>query len=251
MLKLRMAISTRSYAGAYVSGGRMPPGVKALLIANCAVFAVQFLTFGRLNGFFAYFALTPVDVVKHFFIWQLVSYMFLHGGIFHIVFNMLALWWFGTELEGAWGTEKFLRFYFLVGGLAGICVVIADYLFANPNIATIGASGAIYGILAASAVLWPDRVLLFNFLFPLKMKYYVLIIGAIAFFNSFNVNSPVSEIAHLTGLIWGYLLMKMPESRGVSIMGSLQGAYREWKLQRAKKKFQVYMRKQGRGPWVN
>jgi membrane associated rhomboid family serine protease len=247
-----MAIGTRSYARPYVSGSGMPPGTKALLIANCAIFLIQFLSFGRLDGWLIpYFGLVPSFVVHKFFVWQLVTYMFLHGGILHIVFNMLALWWFGSELEGVWGTDRFVRFYFLVGGLAGLCVVLANVLFGNPNIPTIGASGAIYGILAASAVLWPDRILLFNFLFPLKMKYYVLIIGAIAFYNSFNVNSPVSDIAHLTGLLWGFLFVKMPQRRGPSILASIGDSYKEWKLQRAKKKFQVYMRKQGKGPWVN
>ena len=246
-----MAIGSRSYARAYISGSGMPPGTKALLIANCAVFLVQFLSFGRLNGLFAYFALVPYEVVHKFFVWQLVTYMFLHGGILHIIFNMLALWWFGSELEGAWGTDRFVRFYFWVGGLAGLCVILADELFGNPNSATIGASGAIYGILAASAVLWPDRILLFNFLFPLKMKYYVLIIGAISFYNSFNVNSPVSDIAHLSGLLWGFLFVKMPQRGRTSMLASVQQSYKEWKLQRAKKKFQVYMRKQGKGPWVN
>jgi membrane associated rhomboid family serine protease len=249
-----MAISTRSYARPYVSGSGLPPGIKALLIANCAVFLLQFLARGHLDGFFSYFALYPVAVVKLFFVWQLATYMFMHGGILHLVFNMLGLWWFGRELEDVWGTRAFLRFYFLCGCLAGVCVVLADFLFGNPAIPTIGASGAVYGILAASAVLWPDRELLFYFLFPVKMKYFVMIVAAIAFFESFSVNSQVSNVAHLSGLVFGYLLVKMPRRRtalGTSMTGSLKDAYRNWKLQRAKKKFQVYLRKQGRGPWMN
>ena len=250
-----MAISTRSYARPYLSGSGLPPGIKALLIANCAVFLLQFFARGHLDGFLGYFELYPIAVVKLFFIWQLATYMFIHGGILHLVFNMLGLWWFGRELEELWGTRAFLRFYFLCGSLAGVCVVLADYLFGNPAIPTIGASGAVYGILAASAVLWPDRELLFYFLFPVKMKYFVMIVAAIAFFQSFGVNTGVSNIAHLSGLLFGYVLVKMPQRRGAplgrSTVGSLQEAYRNWKLQRAKKKFQVYLRKQGRGPWVN
>jgi membrane associated rhomboid family serine protease len=247
-----MAISSRSYARPYVSGSGLPPGVKALLIANCVIFLIQFLARGSLDTFLqTYFGLVPALVISKLFIWQVVTYMFLHGGILHIVFNMLALWWFGSDLEGAWGTEKFLRFYFLVGILAGVCVVIANYFWGNPNIPTIGASGAIYGILAAAAVLWPDRIILM-IIFPLKLKYFVMIAGAIAFYNSFSVNSPVSDIAHLSGLLFGYLLMKMPSGRRVSVTGWVRDAYKDWKLQRAKKKFQVYLRKQGRGgPFVN
>lgn len=250
-----MAIGSRSYARPYLSRSGMPPGVKALLIANCGVFLIQFFARGHLDGFFSYFALFPVAVVKLFYVWQLVTYMFLHGGIMHLLFNMLALWWFGRDLEETWGTRAFLRFYFLCGTLAGLCVVLADYTFGNPSVSTIGASGAIYGVLAASAVLWPDRELLFYFLFPVKMKYFVMIVGAIAFFESFGVNSQVSNVAHLSGLLFGYILVKMPSrgraGRGISLVQSIQQAYKNWKLQRAKKKFQVYLRKQGRGPWVN
>src|SRR5437016_4946067 len=172
-----MAISSRPYYRS--SGGfnsMMPPGIKGLLIANLCVFLLQFFGGRQLSGLFSLFALIPVDVVQRFFIWQPATYMFLHGGIGHILWNMLALWMFGRELEGAWGTRRFLKFYFFCGIGAGFIVVIANYLFGNPASATIGASGAIYGILLASAVLWPDRIMLFNFLIPLKMKYYVMII---------------------------------------------------------------------------
>jgi membrane associated rhomboid family serine protease len=250
-----MAISSRSYARPYVSGSGLPPGVKFLLIANCAVFLVQFFSRGHLDAFFSYFALIPAEVVKSLFIWQLATYMFLHGGILHLVFNMLAVWWFGRDLEDVWGTRAFLRFYFLSGSLAGACVVLADYLFGNPTIPMIGSSGAVYGILAATAALWPDRELLFYFLFPLKIKYFVLIVAAITFFQSFGAGGGVANIALLSGFVFGYVLVKMPRKRGVSLGSSMSGsvkeAYKNWKLQRAKKKFQVYLRKQGRGPWVN
>lgn len=166
---------------------------------------------------------------------------------------MLALWMFGAELEQTWGTRRFIRFYFFCGIGAGICVVILNYMFGNPSIPTVGSSGAIYGILLVSAVLWPDRVILFSFLFPIKMKYFVAIIGGIAFLNSFNVNSGVSDVAHLGGMAFGYLFLKMPKTKNFDPTASVRGAYRSWKLARAKKKFQVYLRKQGsdRGPWVN
>ncbi len=249
-----MAISTRSYARPYVSGSGLPPGVKGLLIANCAVFLLQFLARGPLANILALLELIPKDVVKSFYVWQLVTYMFIHFGILHLVFNMLALWWFGRELEEMWGTRAFLRFYFLSGGLAGVCVVLACYLVGNPALPMVGSSGAIYGILGAAALLWPDRELLFYFLFPVKLKYYVWIVAAITFFLSFGING-AGNIALLSGFAIGYLLLKMPQKRrvvrGPSMTTSLQQAYKNWKLQRAKKKFQVYLRKQGRGPWVN
>jgi membrane associated rhomboid family serine protease len=249
-----MAIGTRSWARSYVFSGGLPPGIKMLLLVNVGIFLLRFFL-GRtsLGELFTYFALIPTEVVTHLFVWQLATYMFLHSGIAHILWNMLALWMFGTELERLWGTRRFLQFYFFCGIGAGLCVIVGNYLFGNPNVATVGSSGAIYGLLLASAVLWPDRQILFSFLIPIKMKYFVIIIGAIAFLNSFNPASPVSDVAHLGGMLFGYVFLKipgqaLPGSRRrrprVSITGSLRNTYRNWKLARAKRKFEVYMRKQ-------
>jgi membrane associated rhomboid family serine protease len=248
-----MAIGTRSYIRNYLSPAGLPPGIKWLLIVNVAIFLVWYFGGAAVDDFLRYFALVPAAVVKLFFIWQLATYMFLHGGIWHILWNMLALWMFGSELEQTWGTRRFIRFYFFCGIGAALCIVAINFMFGNPSIPTVGSSGAIYGILLVSAVLWPDRVILFSFLFPIKMKYFVAIIGAIAFLNSFNVNSGVSDIGHLGGMAAGYLFLKLPKTRGFDPMGSVSEGYRSWKLARAKKKFQVYLRKQGsdRGPWVN
>jgi len=240
-----MAIGTRSYTRGYLSSSGLPPGIRALLISNVAVFVITFFAGRRLAGTVDLLMLRPSDVVTHGYIWQLATYMFLHQGIGHILFNMLALWMFGTEFERLWGTRRFLNFYFFCGIGAGLCVIVGNYLFGNPDIGTVGSSGAIFGILLASAVMWPDRQMLFYFLIPIKMKYFVMIIGAIAFFNSFNPASPVSDIAHLGGMLFGYVFLKIPRMRGVDPIGAMRESYRVWKLERAKKKFQVYMRKKG------
>ena len=239
-----MSIGSRSYARPYVRGGGLPYGIKMLLIANTAIFLLQ--TFGLNNFLISYFALQPSALFSMFAVWQLVTYMFLHGDIFHILFNMLALWMFGRELEETWGTNRFLRYYFTCGIGAGICVVFANYLIpaGNPNSITLGASGAIYGILLASAVLWPDRIIYFNFLFPIKMKYLVMIYGAIALYSEIGSRGgDVSNIAHLGGLLFGLILLKSPRMRGFRPMASLQQQYKAWKIERNKRKFQVYMRK--------
>ena len=241
-----MAIGTRSYTRGFLSSSGLPPGIRGLLISNVAIFLLYYFAGSGLSAVFNLAVLRPVDVVTRLYVWQLVTYMFLHQGIAHILFNMLALWMFGTEFERLWGTRRFLKFYFFCGVGAGLCVIIGNYVFGNPNVGTVGSSGAIYGILLASAVLWPDRQMLFYFLIPIKMKYFVMIIGGIAFLNSFNPSNPVSEIAHLGGMLFGYLFLKLPRMRGFDPMGALEDAYRQWKLARAKKKFQVYMRKQGR-----
>jgi membrane associated rhomboid family serine protease len=243
-----MSISTRSYARPYASGGRLPEGIRALLIVNAALFLIQFFGGRSLGGVFSILALTPSEVVHSLYVWQLATFLFLHGGIWNFLWNMLALWMFGKELEGTWGTRRFLRFYFLCGCGAGVCVVLAEYLAGNPSAATIGASGSIYGILAAYAALWPDQELLFIF-FPMKAKYFVILIGAIDFLISYSAG--IGQIALLTGMLFGLLYVKSPRVRGFDPLASLDSSYRAWKLKRAKRKFQVYLRKHGSDRDVN
>lgn len=234
-----------------------PRGVKWLLISNTALFVLYF--FSVRSGFgsvFTNFALVPRQVLETFAIWQLFSYMFLHDplGFGHILFNMLTLWMFGADLERTWGTRRFLQYYFLCGVGAGICVVIANALFGNMNTRTIGASGAIYGLLLAFGMLYPDTTILFSFLFPIKAKYFVMIIGAIAFLSSLSgSDSGVSHVAHLGGMVFGYAFLRSKTKRRLDLIGPVQRGYHSWKVQRAKKKFQVYLRKQGsdRDRWVN
>jgi membrane associated rhomboid family serine protease len=237
-----MAYSTRSYARSFSNSGGLPPAVKWLLISNVGIYVLGLVL--RLQ-FLSIFALRPVDVVTHFYLWQLVTYMFLHGSIFHILFNMLTLWWFGVDLERMLGTRKFLNFYFFCGVGAGVCVVIGEYLFGNPRGLTIGSSGAIYGILMAYAVLWPDQIISMFGIFPMKMKWFVGIIGAIAFLGAFTPGSGVSDVAHLSGLGFGYIYIKMRRVRGLRFdpIEMARDRYKAWKLARAKKKFQVYLKK--------
>ena len=242
-----MSISTRSYARPYGSRGGIPRGIQALLIINAALFLLDFFVFHqRLRE--SVLALTPSDVVRSLYVWQLATFLFLHGGIWNFLWNMLALWMFGKELEEIWGTQRFMRFYFLCGSGAGVCVVLAEYLAGNPNAATIGSSGSIYGILAASAALWPEREVLFIF-FPMKMKYFVMLIGAIDFLISYNAG--IGQIVLLTGLLFGLLYVKSPAVHGFDPMASIQSSYRAWKLKRAKRKFQVYLRKHGSDRDIN
>ncbi len=240
--------STRSNFSNY-----LPSGVKWLLITNTAIFVLYFFAnqagFGQ---FFNLFALVPQAVVHHLAIWQLGSYLFLHDptGFMHILLNMLSLWMFGATLEQTWGTKRFLTYYFVCGIGAGICVVLVALIFGPMNGLVIGASGAILGLLLAFGILFPDVELLFFFLFPIKAKYYVMIVGALVFMSSFTPSSGVSNIAHLGGMLSGFLYLKLKvQSVNLDFVGN---AYQQWKLQRAKKKFQVYMRKHGsdRGPWV-
>jgi membrane associated rhomboid family serine protease len=238
--------------------GHFPPGVKWLLISNTAVWLVFFLSARSAFGLlFQPLKLVPYEVVHSFAVWQLFTYMFLHDpfGFGHILFNMLTLWMFGADLERTWGTRQFLRFYFLCGIGAGLCVVAANAAVGTMERATIGASGAIYGLLLAFGLLFPDTVVLFSFLFPMKAKYFVMILGAIAFLSSLSSgNSNVSNVAHLGGMIFGYIYLKSRAGRvSVNLTGGLAERYREWKMARAKKKFQVYLNRHrhDHDRWVN
>jgi membrane associated rhomboid family serine protease len=227
--------------------------VKWLLISNTAMFLLVYLGGARFGADFLLLALAPRAVVYHFAFWQLFTYLFLHGGISHLLFNMLSLWMFGSMLEQDWGTRRFLKYYFLCGVGAGLCDVVVNAALGNWGTRTIGASGAIYGLLLAFGVLYPNQTVLMNFLFPIKAKYLVMIYGAIALLSAFGTNSGVSNIAHLGGMLFGYMYLKVKWPRFNLGMAQVNQAYKQWKLQRAKRKFQVYMKKQrrGGGPWVN
>jgi membrane associated rhomboid family serine protease len=177
--------------------------------------------------------------------------MFLHdpNGFSHILFNMLMLWMFGKDIETVWGTRRFLQYYLICGIGAGICVVVLNTLFGSTESRTIGASGAIYGLLLAYGMLFPEQTVMFSLLFPVKAKYFVIIMGGIAFLATFrSTGDGVSHVAHLGGMIWGYLflrskMIKIRAAPSKDWYGSLRARYNHWRLDRAKRKFQVYMRK--------
>ena len=191
-------------------GYGLPPVVKNLMIIMGAVFLIQMLVGGWMEF---YFGLIPILVWKEYFLWQLFTYIFLHGGFSHILFNLLALWWFGGELENYWGSKKFL-FYFLFCGIgAGICTVLFTPDIYQ-RIPVIGASGAIYGILLAFAWLFPNRPILIYFLFPMPAKYMVIIFGLIEFFSSMGGSGGgVAHLTHLGGLLFGFFYMGYPMIR--------------------------------------
>jgi len=236
----------------YRQSSFIPPvtkGAKWLIIVNSALFVLQYAGGGPVQRYLLPLYLTPDTVVHNFAVWQLVTYMFFHGGVWHLIFNMLALWMFGSPLEQDWGTRRFLKFYFLAGIVAGLCDVGLHAVLRSWNTNTIGASGAIYGLLAAFGTLYPEVMVIF-LIFPMKAKHMVLIFAAAEFVMTLGPDTGVSSIAHLGGMAFGYLYLKRSLPR--IPLPDWQGAYRQWRMGRAKKKFQVYMRNRGgRGPWVN
>ncbi|MFA5833784.1 MAG: rhomboid family intramembrane serine protease [Bacteroidota bacterium] len=187
-----------------------PPVIKGLLIANAAVFlGMVFLGNFRIGDFyfeqffFQSFALWPLGAGFGF--WQLFSYMFMHASFTHILFNMLALWMFGMELEHVWGSRKFFIYYLLCGFGGGLANLLIAPMFTSVG-PTIGASGAVYGILLAFGMMFPDRPIYMYFLLPIKAKYFVVMYMA---FEVFSVGSMdgVAHFAHLGGALVGFLYL--------------------------------------------
>jgi membrane associated rhomboid family serine protease len=245
----------------------MPPFVGAvrwLIIINVAIFALDSLliAFARSAALEAHllFALTPGLVIGKGWIWQIVTYSFLHGGVLHILFNMLALWMFGSTMEARWGTRQFLEFYFFcVVGAALVVIPIAyAHVFGlDPRYPLVGASGGIFGVIVAFGVLYADaEVYLFPFPISLKAKYLVGILLAIAVLSALRYEDPGSAIAHLGGAFFGYAYLKFLPRRGMQYAMSegyfgLRNRYHKWKRRQAAKKFEVYMRKHDRNEYFD
>jgi membrane associated rhomboid family serine protease len=149
---------------------------------------------------------TPTKVLQDLSVHQVFTYMFLHGNFFHILFNMFILWMFGTELELTWGTKRFFKYYFLTGLAGGIFTVAFQPNFAYP---TIGASGAIYGILVAYAVMFPNRIILLFFILPIKVKYAAIFFVLMEFMASASATPDgIGHWAHLGGAVVGFIYLK-------------------------------------------
>lgn len=197
-----------------------PPVIKALLISNVVIFLLDTMFVGLLSihgqplslYFDRFFALQPLFGVPDslFFPWQFISYQFLHAGFSHIFFNMLALWMFGVELETLWGSRRFLIFYLLCGIGAGFFQVLTPLLPGMPAAPTVGASGAVFGVLLAFGLTFPNRpIVMFPFLFPIPAKIFVIMYAAIDLISGlFDTNSGVAHFAHLGGAFFGYMLLK-------------------------------------------
>lgn len=199
-------------------GPPLSPWIKKLMIAMGIIFAFQsffsmqwFVSYPRLDWITRFFGLTPYMVWHRFAVWQLVTYMFLHGGIAHIFFNLFALWMFGSELEYKWGSQFFLKYFFITGIGAGVCVTLFT---PNAHIPTVGVSGVIYGILLAFALTFPNRYIYLYFFVPIKAKYFALFFGLLEFFSTVSHSSDgIAHVAHLGGMVIGYIYLDYPNIR--------------------------------------
>jgi membrane associated rhomboid family serine protease len=195
-----------------------PPVIKALLISNVAVFLLaDILARFTING-------VPIDpyiaeilflfpLGNGFHVWQLFTYMFMHGGVTHLLFNMFALWMFGMELENEWGSRKFLLYYMICGLGAGLSNLFIGPLFTTPG-PTVGASGAIYGVLIAFGIMYPDRPIFMFFLPPIRAKYFVTFYILLELYSGIaSTADNVAHFAHLGGAAVGLIFLMIDQDR--------------------------------------
>jgi len=210
---------------------------------------------GALGLLYVVGALIP-ERVLHGFIWQIVTYSFLHAGVMHVLINMLMLWMFGAQEELDWGSKKFLEFYlFCVAGAAvtTIAVAYSPIHGVSPLTPTIGASGGVYGVLMAFGMLYGDReIFMFPLPFMMKAKYMVAIMIFLVIIATFQPSQGgIANFAHLGGLLFGFLYIKFMPRKGLTYGASeryfsLRNSYYRWKRRRAARKFEVYMRQHNR-----
>ena len=222
----------------------LPPVIKNIIIINVIVFLIQLLgqQVSMDNGFTLadiitkYFALIPIGFpYAKFYPWQLITYQFMHGGFAHIFFNMFTLWMFGIEIENIFGSQKFLVFYLLCGIVAGIFQLVLPPLFNEALAPTIGASGAIFGVLIAFGMLFPNRYIFLWFFIPIKAKYLISLFVLIEFF-SIPQGGNIAHLAHLGGALAGFVYIMLdskllglrnnpfskPSSFGTNIFGNFK-----------------------------
>lgn len=191
-----------AFQGSYGFGWGLTTWVKRLLIVNAAVFLLGLVP----PGIGTYLALVPQLALLR--PWTLVTYAFVHAGLFHLLFNMLALFFFGPPLEARWGGREFLRFY-LIAALGG---ALFSFIF-TPNSVVVGASAAVFGVMLAFAMNWPDSPIYFFGIFPIKAKYLVLGLAIIAMLGAATgPQGGTAHFAHLGGFVAGFLYLKFSDS---------------------------------------
>jgi membrane associated rhomboid family serine protease len=233
--------SRSPYSGSNIASfgpGPLTPAIKAIVVACVVLFFADALR----PELRVWLGLVPRDVVERLSVWQPFTYMFMHGGVGHILFNMLSLWMFGTELERMWGPVFFGRFYIVCGLGAAFTQIVLGLLLPGDLgasfyfVPVVGASGAIYGVLFAYAMYFPTREILMSFLFPVQAKYMVMILGLISLYMAITA-SGVAGAAHLGGLATGWFYLR---GRRMRLAAEIQYQFNRWRINRARRRFDVH-----------
>lgn len=223
--------------------------VRTFVLICGAVFLLEsFATIGPFqDGIFfqdliRFFGLTPELLFKgmgH----QLITWIFIHGGLSHLLFNMFAFWMFGSALEEIWRTKRFMIFCFLSAIFSGLIVAVSGFF--DPlmySVPTIGASGVVFAILIAVSRLFPNQSVLVFFIFPMKLKYFAYLLIGIEFYALYHSNNHgISNTAHLSGALFGWLYVSFggPSQRRRGPIGWMKEIYDRWHYQKMRKKIRV------------
>ncbi len=219
--------------------GPVPPMVRALIVANVAIYLMQVA--GGRAFLIEYFSLIPA-LVTNLQVWRLFTYQFLHGGVWHIAINMLMLWMFGSELEQRWGQSFFLKYYFVCAIGGGIAFTLAMHMMGDPWTISVGASGGIYGILMAYGMWFPTRQVYIWFLFPIPVRYLVIFLIALEFLQSIESSgSGIAHAAHFGGMVIGYFYLRWWGASGLGLSKlpgwrDVRRAYHRWRFRQLQKK---------------
>jgi membrane associated rhomboid family serine protease len=238
----------------------LPPFTRAvtwLIGINTGIFLLMelFARSSTAKNIVSYCVLVPNDVVRRGFIWQLVTYAFFHEGLAHWLFNMIALWMFGSALENAWGSRRFLELYFVGVIGAAVTTVALSYggILGRPSTQTLGASGGIFAVLIAFGILFADNeIMMFPFPFTIKAKYFVGILIVVTLALAMSGGGGVAYVAHLGGMFFGWLYVRRGPKPALVNVGfsehyyGWRNSYYRWKRRRAARKFEVYMRQHDR-----
>lgn len=228
-------------------------GINTGIFLLMELFSVARIPIGEY--FYYYGRLVPFDVVQHGFLWQTVTYSFIHAGFGHWFWNMIALWMFGSAVENAWGTRRFLELYFIGVIGAAITTIALSYahILGNPLTATVGASGGIFAVLIAFGILFAENeIMMFPFPLLIKAKYFVGILIVVTLALAMGGGGGVAYVAHLGGMFFGWLYVRRGPKPALVNVGlseryyGARNAYYRWKRRRAAKKFEVYMREHDR-----
>ncbi len=218
-----------------------PPVVQQLLIANIAMFLAQVL----FPAFADLAALSPRDVWQGGYLWQPFSYMWLHGGLGHLLMNMFVLWMFGSQMAMAWGPRRFLRYYLICGLGAGAIIATAPYLLVGLGIApaytlkipTVGASGAIYGLLLAYSLTWPDRTIML--IFPPVAFRAIWLIPILFFMSILFGGGNISHVGHLGGVVVGWLYLRREGGAGQQPLFTWEQLKYRWRRYRMRRRLRA------------
>jgi membrane associated rhomboid family serine protease len=225
-----------------------PPVIKQLLIANAVVFFAQY-AFQQLPVW-GLLTASPADFWQRGYLWQPFTYMWLHGGLGHILANMFSLWMFGSPVALVWGPQRFLRYYLLCGVGAGLIIVSYPWIpvlagGANAmslHYPTLGASGAIFGVLLAYSLTWPDRTIML--IFPPVAFRAIWLIPLLFFMEIYFGPSNVSHLGHLGGVLVGWLLLRSQgDTRGLLSLDQVKWRFKRWRMRKRLRSVQMDQRR--------